>query len=38
MLQGGEDINVVPALPLGFSLARMDFDLRGACARCSANL
>ena len=29
---------VVPALPPGFALARMDFDLRGTCARCSANL
>jgi Fur family ferric uptake transcriptional regulator len=27
---------VVPELPPGFSLTRMDFDLRGTCARCSA--
>jgi Fur family ferric uptake transcriptional regulator len=27
---------VVPALPPGFSLTRMDFDLRGICACCSA--
>ena len=27
---------VVPELPSGFSLTRMDFDLRGVCARCSA--
>jgi Fur family ferric uptake transcriptional regulator len=26
---------VVPALPPGFSLTRMDFDLRGSCAHCS---
>jgi Fur family ferric uptake transcriptional regulator len=26
---------VVPELPSGFSLTRMDFDLRGTCARCS---
>ena len=26
---------VVPELPSGFSLTRMDFDLRGVCARCS---
>ncbi|MDR0441650.1 MAG: transcriptional repressor [Candidatus Accumulibacter sp.] len=25
-----------PALPPGFSLTRMEFDLRGSCARCSA--
>lgn len=29
---------VAPALPPGFALTRMDFDLRGTCARCSANL
>ncbi|MDR2613957.1 MAG: transcriptional repressor [Candidatus Accumulibacter sp.] len=28
---------VVPALPPGFSLTRVDFDLRGTCTRCSAN-
>jgi Fur family ferric uptake transcriptional regulator len=27
---------VVPELPAGFSLRRADFDLRGTCARCSA--
>ena len=27
---------VVPDLPPGFSLTRMDFDLRGTCANCSA--
>ncbi|MDR0379680.1 MAG: transcriptional repressor [Candidatus Accumulibacter sp.] len=26
---------VAPALPPGFSLTRVDFDLRGTCARCS---
>jgi Fur family ferric uptake transcriptional regulator len=26
-----------PALPPGFSLMRMDFDLRGTCAHCSAS-
>jgi Fur family ferric uptake transcriptional regulator len=25
-----------PALPPGFSLTRMDFDLRGSCARCAS--
>ena len=28
---------VVPELPPGFSLTRMDFDLRGTCANCSAS-
>jgi Fur family ferric uptake transcriptional regulator len=27
---------IAPALPLGFTLTRMDFDLRGTCAHCSA--
>ena len=26
---------VVPTLPAGFSLSRMDFDLRGCCAHCA---
>jgi Fur family ferric uptake transcriptional regulator len=26
---------VAPELPPGFSLTRMDFDLRGTCVRCS---
>ena len=26
-----------PRLPAGFSLTRMDFDLRGCCARCAAH-
>ena len=29
-------LSIVPELPPGFSLTRMDFDLRGTCARCSA--
>lgn len=28
---------IVPELPPGFSLTRMDFDLRGVCANCCAN-
>ena len=28
---------VVPALPPGFSLTHMNFDLRGVCASCRAN-
>ncbi len=28
---------VVPQLPAGFSLTRMDFDLRGVCANCGVN-
>ena len=27
---------VIPVLPSGFSLNRMDFDLRGVCVNCSA--
>ena len=27
---------VIPVLPSGFSLTRMDFDLRGVCVNCSA--
>lgn len=29
---------VAPELPPGFSLARMDFDLRGTCAECAARM
>ncbi len=27
---------VIPVLPTGFSLTRMDFDLRGVCVNCSS--